>query len=92
MPSFTMVGASFRPHSAKDVIRALNIGDEVELRADPDNAYDDTAVGCHAGGEHIGFVPKDRNADLFARLMDGEEILAEVISFENSLKPVLEYE
>lgn len=86
----TMVGATFRPASAKAVVTHLNVGEMVELRADPDNQYDDTAVAVYAHGEHIGFLPKDSNAEYFARLVDGEEIEAEIIAFENTLKPVLE--
>lgn len=86
----TMVGATFRPQSARQVVTHLSVGEEVELRADPSNEYDDTAVAVHAHGEHIGFIPKDKNAELFERLMDGEEIMAEVVAFENTLKPVLE--
>lgn len=88
----TMVGASFRPSEARAIVSHLNVGDRLELRADPDNAYDDTAVAVYSENIHIGFIPKDHNADLFSRLIDGEEIEAEIIAFENTLKPILEIE
>lgn len=91
MFTFTMVGASFRPAEAKDVIRQLTIGDTVQLVADPDNEYDDSAVAIYADGQHIGFVPRDSNGPLFTRLVDDEETIeAEVIAFESTYKPVLE--
>lgn len=90
MLTVTMVGASFRPASVKDVIKELGIGDHVELRADPDNAYDDTAVAVYAQGEHIGFIPKESNSAIFSVLMDEGEVDAEIIAFESTLKPVLE--
>lgn len=90
MLTVTMVGAAFRPAEAKDIVRALNIGDRVQLIADPDNEYDTTAVAVYSDDVHIGFIPKESNSALFAVLMDGAEISAEIIAFENTLKPILE--
>jgi hypothetical protein len=86
----TMVGASFRPTEAKDIIKGLHIGDRVTLQADPDNEYDTTAVACYHSNEHIGFIPKESNSALFAMLMDGATLDGEIIAFESTLKPVLE--
>lgn len=90
MLTVTMVGATFRPAAAKEVLKQLKIGDQLELRADPDNEYDSTAVACYYAHHHIGFIPRDSNSALFAVLTDGAEISAEIIAFENTLKPVLE--
>lgn len=90
MLTVTMVGASFRPAEAKEVVKALRIGDILELRADPDNDYDSTAVAVYFNETHLGFIPRESNSALFAVLMDGAEISAEVVAFESSLKPVLE--
>lgn len=90
MFQFTMVGASFRPAEAKALIKQIDISEQVELRADPDNPYDDTAVAVYYDDTHIGFVPKDSNGPLFERLQAGEELDAEVIAFESTLKPVIE--
>ena len=92
MLTVTMVGATFRPAEAKEIVRGLHIHDHVELRADPNNEYDATAVAVYSNDTHIGFIPKESNSALFAVLMDGATITAEVIAFENSLKPVLEIE
>ena len=90
MLTVTMVGATFHPAEAKEIVRGLSIGDEVQLRADPDNEYDSTAVACYYDDVHIGFIPKDSNSALFAVLMDGAQISGKIIAFENTLKPVLE--
>lgn len=92
MLTVTMVGATFRPAEAKEIVRGLHIGARVQLVADPTNEYDTTAVAVYSDDVHIGFVPKESNSALFAVLMDGAEISAEVIAFENTLKPVLEIE
>lgn len=85
-----MVGATFRPAEAKDIIRALCIGNKVQLQADPDNEYDTTAVAVYHDDVHLGFIPKESNSAIFAVLMDGASISAEIIAFENLLRPVLE--
>lgn len=90
MLTVTMVGATFRPAEAKEIVRGLYIGNRVQLVADPNNAYDTTAVAVYSDDVHIGFIPKESNSALFTVLMDGAEISAEIVAFENSLKPVLE--
>jgi hypothetical protein len=90
MLTVPLVGATFRPTEAKEIVRGLHIGDKVQLQADPTNEYDSTAVAVYYDDVHIGFIPRDSNSALFAVLMDGAEISAEIIAFENTLKPVLE--
>lgn len=90
MLTVPMVGATFRPADAKEIVRGLHIGAQVQLVADPNNEYDTTAVAVYSDDVHIGFIPKESNSALFAVLMDGAEINAEIIAFENTLKPVLE--
>lgn len=90
MLQLTMVGAAFRPAAAKDIVRSLSIGDRVQLQADLDNECDSSAVAVYYDDVHIGFIPKESNSAIFAVLMDDAEISAEVIAFENTLKPVLE--
>lgn len=90
MLTVTMVGATFRPDEARSALKQLKIGDKVTLAADPHNEYDSTAVAVYYAHHHIGFIPKESNSALFAALMAGEEIEAEIIAFETSLKPVLE--
>lgn len=90
MLTVTMVGATFRPPEAKAIVRGLFIGHQVQLVADPNNECDSTAVAVHFDDVHIGFIPREFNSALFAVLMDGAEISAEIVAFESMLKPVLE--
>lgn len=87
-----VVGVNFRPQHAKAIVRDLTVGDTVKLVADPHNQYDTSAVAVHADDVHIGFVPKESNSAVFAALMEGHEIEATVIAFENSLRPVIEFD
>lgn len=86
----TMVGAFARPEEARQVTRLLQLGDSIELQADPENEYDDHAVACWRDDQHIGFIPRTDNGPLFDALMADAEASATVIGFENSIKPVLE--
>ena len=88
----TLAGANFRPSEARAVCKALNIGDELDLEADPTNEYDSNAVKVIAEGEFIGFIPKTDNGPIVAALNRGEEVRVSVVAFESSIKPVLEVE
>lgn len=90
MLTVPLVGSTFRPPSAREALKQLKIGDKLDLRADPDNEYDSTAVAVYYAHHHVGFIPKESNSAIFAVLMDGTEISAEIVAWENSLKPVLE--
>lgn len=88
----TLAGANFRPAEARDRCKALKIGEELELEADPENPYDSNAVKVLSDEHFIGFIPKTDNGPIVAALNRGEEIRVSVIGFESSIKPVLEVE
>jgi hypothetical protein len=88
-----VVGATFRPAEAKEALKSLSPGDSVELRADPNNEYDATAVAVWSGDHHIGFIPATDNGPVFKFLWDNDTTLdAEIIAFQSTLKPVIEFE
>lgn len=75
-----IVGVHFRPAEAKQAHNALQIGEQVELEAEPDNAYDPNAVkvmvdiGHGDSGpimEHIGYVARVNNYEIADYLNDG---------------------
>lgn len=92
MPTFTMVGASFRPAEAKEIIKQLSIGDTVDLVADPENQHDSSAVKVEYDGIHLGFIPAAENSAPFNFLLSGDDLPGTVIAFESTLKPIIEYE
>lgn len=50
-------------------------GDKIELKREPDNAYDEYAIELFTvKGEKIGYIPAKTNK-IFARLMDGGKML-----------------
>lgn len=86
----TLVGARFRPATVRGIIAHIDIGEAIELEADPFNEHDDSAVKCLYEGTHIGFIPRTMNKEVFTQLILGNEVTCEVIAFENSITPILE--
>ena len=86
----TLMGANFRPASAKEILREAAIGQYLDLEPDPENEYDATAVKILIDGEHVGFIAAKDNKRVFEHLMEGNEAQAEIVSFESPLKPLLE--
>jgi hypothetical protein len=88
-----LVGVTFRGTSAREIVKHLtpSDGELLELEADPTNEYDSMAVKVNyrPTGEHIGFIAKENNPQVFAALERGEELMVEIVGFENSLKPTL---
>jgi hypothetical protein len=94
MEIFTpLVGVSFRPTSAKEVVKHLTLSDggDLELQPDPNNEYDSNAVKVihKPSGEFIGFIARENNYEIFCALERGEELNVEIVGFENSIKPTL---
>ena len=51
---------------------AVAPGNPLELRRDPTNEHDPNAIAVHAGGEQVGWVPRELAAELAPRLDRGE--------------------
>ena len=92
----TLAGCNFRPSEARAACKALEVGEALTLEADPFNKYDSNAIKVltidpHGEeGHFIGFVAKADNSTISAALLRGEELAAEVIAFESSIKPIIE--
>jgi hypothetical protein len=88
-----LVGVTFRPAEAKDIVRGLTQedGDKLSLEAEPDNAYDPRAVKViHTPtGEHLGYIARENNFEIFNALQNEVPLEIEIVSFENTLKPTL---
>lgn len=89
----TVVGATFRPAPAKDIIKRLTTqdGELLELKAEPTNEYDNHAVMVlyKPNGTHIGYLARENNYEVFLALEQGVEPTIEIVGFENTLKPTL---
>jgi len=88
-----LVGVTFRGADAKEIVKHLTRedGNKLTLECEPKNPYDDHAVKVifDPTGEHIGYIAKENNWDVFYALENGEELCIEIVGFENTLKPTL---
>lgn len=62
----------------QEKIAALNGTEKVEIRPEPDNAYDPRAHAVYAGGQHIGYIPKVEVARLWDLLTESPVIEASI--------------
>ena len=83
-------GVQFRDASVKEVVRELNVDDELTLERDPENAYDTNAIKVLQDSIFLGFVEKDVAAEIADRLDNGDEYTCTVVGFLSDIKPQLE--
>lgn len=88
-----LVGVTFRPATAKEIVKKLTTddGELLELEAEPTNEYDSHAVKVNykPTGEHIGYLARENNFEIFLALERGDDLDIEIVGFENTLKPTL---
>jgi hypothetical protein len=72
-----VAGAQFRPGALDS--EALAPGGGLELRRDPGNPHDANAIAVHAGGVHVGFVPRELAVELAPELDAGHPWSAVVL-------------
>ncbi len=74
-----VAGAQHRPEALGN--KRFALGSQIVLRADPDNAYDESAVGIwDAMGEvQVGYVPATLSADVAALMRSGTTLGGQVI-------------
>jgi hypothetical protein len=72
-----VAGTQFRPGALDS--DALAAGGPLELRREPGNPHDANAIAVHAGGTHVGFVPRELAAELAPELDAGRPWSAVVL-------------
>lgn len=79
----TMELTGLHHHDYALICKTLNVGDRVELKAQPTNVVDSDAVEVRLGEHQIGWLPRSRMAekDMLARMLRAEvELTAVIIS------------
>lgn len=94
-----LVGVTFRPAEAKEIVKSLTRedGDKLRLQAEPDNEYDNHAVMVFYVRDelipdadlHIGYLARENNYEVFLALERNANMDIEIVGFENTLKPTL---
>ncbi|HEX6652867.1 MAG TPA: HIRAN domain-containing protein [Thermoleophilaceae bacterium] len=74
-----VAGAGRHHADAIAASEAVAPGSPLELRRDPGNEHDPNAIAVHAGGEQVGWVPRELAAELAPRLDAGESWSAMVL-------------
>lgn len=59
-----IVGTAWKGQAALDALAALEKGDALELRCEPENQVDVGAVALYRNGIHIGYVPRHTNPQI----------------------------
>ena len=69
----------------KKYVKALNVGDRLQLIREPKNVYDELAILVKdAKGHKLGYVPRRNNAP-YARMLDAGKVLYAIIDDINWL-------
>ncbi len=79
--------AGFQFHKGDAVWARLRVGDPLELFREPENRYDEWAVGVAWHGHKLGYVPRDENAAVAQLLDRGECLEARITALEGSTNP-----
>jgi hypothetical protein len=75
----TGVAGAGRHHADALASDAVEPGRPLELRRDQDNPHDPNAIAVHAGGQQVGWVPRDLAAELAPELDAGRAWSAVVL-------------
>lgn len=70
--------AGFQYYQGETVIHSLKSGDELLLKAEPENPHDYYAVEIFHGRTKLGYVPRSDNKHISRLLLDQVEMLCEV--------------
>ena len=65
------VAGAGRHHAEAIGSEAVAPGSPLELRRHPENEHDPNAIGVHAGGAQVGWVPREVAAELAPELDEG---------------------
>lgn len=63
--------AGFQYYDGPGIISRIKSGDELELRAEPENPYDEFAVEIYLKGAKLGYIPRSDNRHISRMLSSG---------------------
>ncbi|PJF46488.1 MAG: hypothetical protein CUN48_13545 [Candidatus Thermofonsia Clade 3 bacterium] len=79
--------AGFQYHDGPRVLEHLALGDALTLTHERDNPHDVLAVRIDWHGIKLGYIPRPENADIAARLIMGERLLARIDTLDPEAEP-----
>ena len=79
--------AGLQSYEGKRLFSRLRVGDELQLRREPDNAHDENAIRVEWHGRLLGYLPRGGNESL-ARQMDlGNRLRARIVRLNRHRDP-----
>jgi hypothetical protein len=80
--------AGFRHYKGMELLEYMQENDFLELRREPDNEYDNSAIALYWQQEKIGYVPADLN-ELISRLIDAKALplIGTITHLKKEVKP-----
>jgi hypothetical protein len=70
--------AGFQYYKGSSLINKMIAGEELELRAEPENNYDKFAVSIHRKGVMVGHIPRSDNKHISRLLQQSAELTCKV--------------
>lgn len=83
-----LAGLSFRPKSAKDLVKTLVAGAKFTLQPEPDNEHDPYAIQVHFEDEFIGYIPRTASEEISTYINSGCTMQCELVEPDDK-KPIL---
>ena len=78
--------AGYGYYGGLDLESGMSVGDALELVREHENPRDSAAVAIHWAGHHIGYVPRDANADIARRIDAGEHLVGRLTRLNANAK------
>ncbi len=76
--------AGLQHYRGNDLAELIKVGDVVELKAEPGNAYDDNAIMVMWHHNKMGYIPAALARDIARQMQNGVNIAATIVE----IKPV----
>lgn len=80
--------AGFRHYKGMEILPHMEVNDLLELKREPDNEHDESAVALYWQQEKIGFIPAEFN-EMLAKLLDAQALplLGMITHLNREVKP-----
>ena len=92
-PGVRVVGAFYRGAEAVEATAALQPGDTLSVKREPENEYDQNAVAVYLGSIHIGYIERGQAAWLSPWLDQDVSyncVVQELMTHRNTIYPLVD--
>lgn len=79
--------AGFRYHDGPDIMASMNVGDEVQLVAEPENPHDPWAVRIEHHKSRLGYLPRTHNEAVSRLRQQGASVKCTITKVDTQAPP-----